>query len=441
VAQDIFRELTDLHAYIDVHGKRWILELIQNALDVARDGGVDISVNMHGSILTFSHNGRAFTEKELIHLIYHGSTKVDEKGSSGKLGTGFLATHLLSPEVTVKGCLCDQQKFEFTLDREANTVAELTDKMRKTWNDLLKSLAVAGQDAEKLTVYEYKIDTPAKIGIYRQGLDILRETAPILLGLDNRLNTITVSQDGETFKWIKTLRPDGGLVDVQLLHNGLIQNTDICSIAILTENNISIAVPLCRKNGKLAVFDTYDLPKLYYPLPLIGSASFPSPFLISNRDFIPTKDREGILLTTSMDREVDTNKKLIGNAFALFPKVIENVCKSNYEDLHLVSKLHRMDELESRCSKWLDKNWTLPMVARFIETIRSTPILMTNSGLKQPRTSKIPYFSDKSETSTAQIIDMIWILSTSLFPESVPTKESYQSWQEIRLFPKTVSFR
>jgi hypothetical protein len=37
VAQDIFRELTDLHAYIEEHGKRWILELIQNALDVAFD--------------------------------------------------------------------------------------------------------------------------------------------------------------------------------------------------------------------------------------------------------------------------------------------------------------------------------------------------------------------------------------------------------------------
>ena len=67
--RDIFRELKELRAYIVTHGKRWILELIQNALDVAKEEGVDVKIDFNGHKLLFSHNGRSFTEKELIHLI------------------------------------------------------------------------------------------------------------------------------------------------------------------------------------------------------------------------------------------------------------------------------------------------------------------------------------------------------------------------------------
>jgi hypothetical protein len=53
-------------------------------VDVAKEQGVDERIDFDGSRLLFSHNRRSFTEEELIHLIYHRSTKVESKGSSGK---------------------------------------------------------------------------------------------------------------------------------------------------------------------------------------------------------------------------------------------------------------------------------------------------------------------------------------------------------------------
>jgi len=46
----------------------------------------------------FSHNGAPFTSREILHLIFHGSTKRESTGTIGRYGTGFLTTHVLSSE-------------------------------------------------------------------------------------------------------------------------------------------------------------------------------------------------------------------------------------------------------------------------------------------------------------------------------------------------------
>lgn len=136
IAQGILKELTEIRGLGGNHNKRWGIELIQNALDASGGKGVDITIVVEDGKVTFSHNGRSFKEEELIHLIYHGSTKVEAELASGKLGTGFLATHLLSPRVVVSGTLHDTAEFTFVLDRDAEKLEELTRKMKKTWNEL-----------------------------------------------------------------------------------------------------------------------------------------------------------------------------------------------------------------------------------------------------------------------------------------------------------------
>lgn len=433
VAQDIFRELKDLRAYVQTHGKRWVLELIQNALDVAKEQGVDVRIDFDGSRLLFSHNGRSFTEEELIHLIYHGSTKVESKGSSGKLGTGFLASHLLSPQVRVKGTLCDKQVFDFTLDRQAESIEELTAKMKITWDQLRKSMRPVDGKTQAFTSYEYFVDTPEKISIYRRGVDILRESAPILLGLDKRLKSVTMREGDEEFVWSKKEKPNSHRVDISLVHGGKSGEQAVCSIIVVSHNDTSIAVPLTRKNGKLALFNASNLPKLYYPLPLIGSAAFPFPVLISNRDFVPTPDREGALLTSVIgEKEVTRNRQIVEIAFELFSQVIDLICGTDFIDLHNIARLPALEETKNKCSKWLDETWIEPMVRTLIEKIRNTPVLLTTNGLLPPKDSRIPVLTGNTENVKArENLKKLWELAAKEFPKSTPTEESYESWQDI----------
>src|SRR5438309_9983231 len=98
-AQTVQHELGELEEQRPRYRARWLWELIQNALDAARaDREMAIVVSLADGVLKFRHNGRAFTEEEIVTLIYHGSTKPDAHYETaqlplGKFGTGFLSSH------------------------------------------------------------------------------------------------------------------------------------------------------------------------------------------------------------------------------------------------------------------------------------------------------------------------------------------------------------
>lgn len=106
--------------------KRWVWELCQNAKDVCNSTGkVKISINydeMQRKVF-FRHNGKAFSMDNILSLINQASSKDRNDGSerkSGKFGTGFITTHLLSEVVNISGLLeigDEYSKFTISLDR------------------------------------------------------------------------------------------------------------------------------------------------------------------------------------------------------------------------------------------------------------------------------------------------------------------------------------
>src|SRR5690349_16387369 len=106
IATKILRDMSDLRGRAEeskTAPRRWIWELIQNAKDVHHPGGVDILVQLVKDLkVVFKHNGKPFSADNIRFLIEQISTKdrnKDEDGNrktTGKFGTGFLTTHLLS---------------------------------------------------------------------------------------------------------------------------------------------------------------------------------------------------------------------------------------------------------------------------------------------------------------------------------------------------------
>ncbi|MCM1269363.1 MAG: hypothetical protein NC247_01880 [Ruminococcus flavefaciens] len=121
-------KLTDLRSKdVLISSYRWIWELIQNAKDCPNTSGkinIEILFDSLRRIVEFKHNGKLFSTKNIVYLIEQVSTKDRTRNSesTGKFGTGFLTTNLLSPVVKISGLLHDDDddkiaSFEVTLDR------------------------------------------------------------------------------------------------------------------------------------------------------------------------------------------------------------------------------------------------------------------------------------------------------------------------------------
>ena len=243
VAQGILQELTDLRGLGGSHNKRWALELIQNALDASNEEGVDVVFEMNENGLTFSHNGRAFKEEELIHLIFHGSTKVESESASGKLGTGFLSTHLLSPIVKVTGTLHAQQKFSFTLDRDAETLNELTSKMKKTWQELEDSLVDLVDKDVIETTFLYPLQSDGSKSICKEGLETIKQLVPVIIAFQEKLSSVTIKENGDEYLWKR-----GGIqsevIEVDYKLNGKEVDNDISGMLVKELENVKVGIPV-----------------------------------------------------------------------------------------------------------------------------------------------------------------------------------------------------
>jgi hypothetical protein len=106
---NVRNRLRELAAPTDNDKKRWPYELIQNAKDsISSDPNrksVEIWVTAQDDFVEFKHNGSPFTPEAMFGLLYKYSEGKQNSESTGRFGTGFLTTHVLSKIVSIQGDL------------------------------------------------------------------------------------------------------------------------------------------------------------------------------------------------------------------------------------------------------------------------------------------------------------------------------------------------
>lgn len=193
--------------------KRWIWELCQNAKDVCNDSGkvkIRIDLDESNKRVIFRHNGRAFSLANVMSLINQSSLKDrddETERTSGKFGTGFLTTHLLSEIVNISGILETEpenySRFRISLDRTGHDKKEIIAALEKAVSQLQECQSMLVSDYDKYaynTIFEYELDEDG-IEVAQQGIENLRVSAPFVLSMLSDIEEITLEATGENYKY------------------------------------------------------------------------------------------------------------------------------------------------------------------------------------------------------------------------------------------------
>jgi len=453
VTQSATKIIDKLKALKDSNGPntsyRWIWELIQNAKDVVNTSGlVDIGINFSqtNKTIEFCHNGRLFTTENIVFLIEQVSTKErsltaeNKKKSTGKFGTGFLTTHLLSEKVQVRGYLQDgdesPRSFQTLLDRTGQDKNSIMNAINNSCDMLDNGTECTVDESQMNTKFVYELD---RIGIEtaKSGLRNLLVSIPYVFAFVPELNSITVNVDNYQRVIQRGEEAEVGLesanvTEIQIsTSKGEKLAYENRYVFVLSNDKISIAVEIRKNNDneKHLIKLHEELPRIFCDFPLLGTNDFSFPVVINSPLFNPTEPRDGIPLIQSERSGGDSeeNKNRITEAIALYNTMLDYFAMKGYKDLYNIVRIVEQPE-----KYWLDAQWIeQELIEPIKEHIRTTAFIHNSVG-------ELCYlYDDWGETSiflmkdkVPELRNSVWELSNKLFSTMITKKEEIECWHD-----------
>lgn len=428
--------------------RRWGWELIQNAKDVHHGSGVEIEIHydQQGHALFFRHSGKPFTADNIRFLIEQISTKdrgVDEHGirkQTGRFGTGFLSTHLLSEIVHVTGVAEEpsngRKQFTFTLDRSGKTPTEFTlavENAKKSLQRLDSSPDLETYDATSLnTVFQFTLTDPLSHQVAKDGIADLQQSLPYTLIFVPEVNSVLLRSTGQKFKRsyygkIGETQTTLSQVTIETMQGQKV----VFSIATVTKGLTSVSVPVVYLEGGvfrlLRIED--NMPRLFCDFPLVGTETFPFPAIINNPHFDPTDPRDGVyLLESERERQLSVNnRKIIAEAIECYRDLARCAINGNWQNLHLLADVRQLrTKLDWVSSDWFNKNVATP-----IRNIVSHEKIVSTAG-EIGLSTILDVIGDPEVwfpvSAKPELRAHIWRLASEWFPNSLPSEAHVELW-------------
>lgn len=430
-------KLTELKSKdVIISSYRWIWELIQNAKDCPNSSGkIDIEINFNKADrkVEFKHNGKLFTTKNIVYLIEQVSTKerTRDSVSTGKFGTGFLTTNLLSSIVTISGLLHDEEetdvaRFKVTLDRSGSSIDELKASIKESCEQLESNTTVVSHsvaESEMNTSFTYLLDDGG-VTATQNGLENFLITAPYVFAFVSELNKITINNNGEISVYTRTQegKAQSANVFVSRIHKN--NSSEPINILVIKEDTLMLAVEIKQYNGENHIVP-YDknLPRLFCDFPLLGTHDFSFPVVINSRNFDPNEPRNGLILYGS---ESAHNKSIFEKACTLYASLIEYFIQNNYKDIYNVVRLSPIERKD-----WIDKQWYEEEIISLLKSKISDFRMFTMAdGSKQTLYDEwgLEESLFLSSDDTKEIRDEVWCLSSQLFPDKHVCFKDVDNW-------------
>lgn len=443
VANKIIDSLKELQQSSDEKSRcRWGWELIQNAKDVANSSGsvdVKISFNEQQRILQFAHNGKPFSMQNIVFLIEQVSTKdrdekEETKKSTGKFGTGFLTTHLLSEIVTISGVLQDEnsqfKKFELDINRSEKTREGIIGGNKKSFEQLQNSIdngEMIFDFNEDLfnTSFTYRINENG-LGVAKEGLDNLYDALPYVFMFVPEIRSVSVEEYAWKFTRGKLCLTQNKDIKVQEIIVRENEEESGTYIAAIQGANVAIAAEVEKHGNHVAVKEfTNQLPRIFCDFPLIGTEDFAFPAVVNSSQFNPTEPRNGIFLKDVDEIETKENKKLMMEAVQLYGQFLEYVSRRGWEKIYNFVKIRTQREKIWLSTEWVEKY----IINECKNTICKIPIVDNKMG------SRVALLDEWGETNIwivhdtdAEVREEIWKLASDIMPNMMTDYSELNQW-------------
>ncbi len=440
IADKIIKRLHDLEKTVENNQGRWAWELLQNAKDsIAEDDKrtVSIQIELDKNSVTFRHNGTHFTSQDVIGLIDQISSKEVEEGQetkkTGRFGTGFLTTHLLSRVIKIKGIIGSADgsfhKFEFLLDRRGKTTAQLIPRIINSWKEFDESIEKISPNYDKSrfnTSFCYQLDTEEQKRVAQIGVEEFSRLIPFVLAFIPKIGRVeiidNVAREKTLYEKNKELR-DNFIVYVSKTKNG--EQEDIL-ILYSSNGRVSIATEVEKCEKGYSVKGVRDIPKLFCDFPLIGTENFHFPVIINSFFFNPQTERDGIWLKGIDDTEVIENQKLLESAVGLYRDLVSRIAQENFFNLYNIGET----KTPSTDDRYFDEKWYQESIQEPIrEFIYNALIVELEDEASGKRAIKDLWFPKTSFSETVR--DKVWQFVFDLAPHAVCKKLHLHNWCEI----------
>ena len=432
--QDKLNELRSKDVVISSY--RWIWELIQNAKDCTNSTGkidIEIYFDSKQKIVEFKHNGKLFATKNIVYLIEQVSTKERSRNSAstGKFGTGFLTTNLLSPIITISGLLHDEDesniaRFQVTIDRSGKCLDELKEAIKNSCDQLEANtfnITDAVDENAMNTMFSYSLDENG-VNVAKVGLENFLITAPYVFAFVSELNKITVTADGietvYTRDKVGITQSDNTFVSRIRKNN----SPDIINIFTIQSDTLMLAAEIKQYDRENHIVRYSDLlPRLFCDFPLLGTHDFAFPVVINSRAFDPTEPRNGILLYGDNG---ERNRNILKDACSLYASMIDYFIQNDYKDLYNIVFLPSVESKD-----WINKDWYDREVIETLKSqIKGFPMFQMLDGSTKSLEDEwglediIFLSSDESKELRADV----WKLSSVLFPDKHLHLDEIENW-------------
>ena len=439
IAEKIINRLSDLEKTIEKNRGRWAWELLQNAKDsVAEDDykRVSVKIEFNANSLKFSHNGIHFTELDVRGILNQISSKEvaeeEQTRKTGRFGTGFLTTHLLSRKITIKGILKskDDEKyypFEFLLDRTANKVPEFMAKLDETWINFEtpKSVLDSYDSTNFNTSFSYALETEKQREVAKIGLQEFVKLLPLVLTFIAKIESVEIIDNIVKKKILferNIEKPQNNITLIQKKENNIPSE-----ISILTKSNgkITLAALLEKTEKGYIVQSIENLPKLFCDFPLVGTEKFHFPFIVNSFFFNPLRERDGLWLKDDSHREVQENRTLIEQTIPLVQELIADLEQGNFYDLHNIAET----STPNINSEVFDSQWFNKAVQATLRRLVLNANIVELENSTERKAIKDLWFPPKEYLKGVK--NNIWKYLFDLHPEYVCKKEHLHFWSDL----------
>ena len=377
-------------------------------------------------------------------MIQQVSSK-DDQGKdanvTGKFGTGFITTHLLSRMFNIYGIAKSKKnefkKFEMRIDRDASNSHDMGNKI-KIALDVLRDLGDAEyakdydtkrKESDMDTIFEYPL-TDETYKSANIGCDDLIKVMPYTLLFINKIKKVTIIKENEKKKY--TVQRNNQIIgdgielpeiiaEVFNLEDKLLsKETHLFIMNSKQSERLNIVWPLEKKNGifKIKAIKV-ETPKLFCSFPLIGSEYFFQPMVVNSGAFYPNEPRNAIFLNNAQSVQVKQNRHLLEEANKLFFELVKYSIDNNFEDFFHLFVHEPLD------NQWLDKIWLMNTIFQpRIQTLLNMPIVKTKNGMKSIISMPFP------KAPTKELRDNLWELFNELYNGSIVIKEELDDWYQ-----------